>query len=303
MQTIMDTALSSSPEGNSFSFLLGEAQTLNTTGLKVMRNLASAGMIPAFCSRLNGQIRLVYDVAGFMPLSALAAGLTPAKFSSVAASLLGLFCKADQNGFIRLETLLLDADHIMVDPATAVHLIYLPVDSSAPVTAKLDSPELSLRRLLIQFIDNNPNVRSERIARFRSALKNNQTPVSSMLSILTNRLERDPWNDETAASVSGAPVELRLYSMDGLYHFTIRKRGTVIGRDPTRANALLHDSSISGAHCRIFCRDDRWLVEDLGSRNGTRLNGVLLSKHVPTAVVPGDCLKLSTLDFQIREKE
>lgn len=302
MQNIRDTALSSSAEGNSFSYLLADTQTLNTTGLKVMRNLTTVGLIPAFCSRLNGQIRLVYDIAGFMPLSALAANLTPAKFVSIAKRLLELFIKASQNGFIRLESLLLDADHIMVDSSTAVHLIYLPVDTIPPDTSKLESPELTLRQLLIRFVEDNPNVRSERVARLCGALKNSQTPLSGTLSLLEGRQTYDRWNISSPDS-SQKPSGIQLCAVNGVYSFAVSSHGLVVGRDPTRASALLNDRSVSGAHCRIFCQGDHWMVEDLGSRNGTCLNGILLSPHTPAPLAVGDTLKFSTLDFVIKEKE
>jgi diguanylate cyclase (GGDEF)-like protein len=57
-----------------------------------------------------------------------------------------------------------------------------------------------------------------------------------------------------------------------------------IGRDPG-IEMRLEDVGISRRHARIF-RDEkraRYLVEDLGSTNGTRLNGVRLSRPHPLA--------------------
>lgn len=45
-----------------------------------------------------------------------------------------------------------------------------------------------------------------------------------------------------------------------------------IGRAPTNAIAL-DTSSVSGQHCAILPRAGRWIVQDLNSTNGTRLNG------------------------------
>jgi diguanylate cyclase (GGDEF)-like protein len=49
-------------------------------------------------------------------------------------------------------------------------------------------------------------------------------------------------------------------------------RSLTLGRDP-KVEVPLHDEGISRRHCRIFIDDDRYLVEDLGSTNGTLLNG------------------------------
>ncbi|HEX4459296.1 MAG TPA: GGDEF domain-containing protein [Polyangia bacterium] len=58
------------------------------------------------------------------------------------------------------------------------------------------------------------------------------------------------------------------------------ERGVTIGRDP-RAELTLQDEGISRRHCRVFHDKEKnaFFVEDLGSTNGTLLNG----KRVPSA--------------------
>lgn len=46
----------------------------------------------------------------------------------------------------------------------------------------------------------------------------------------------------------------------------------VIGRDP-RCELPLHDDGISRRHCRIFKQRETYAIEDLGSTNGTLVNG------------------------------
>jgi CheY-like chemotaxis protein len=55
---------------------------------------------------------------------------------------------------------------------------------------------------------------------------------------------------------------------------------------------------ISRRHCALFLRDDRVWVRDLGSRNGTYLNGEPLTVARP--LQDGDRLSLSQLAFQVR---
>jgi diguanylate cyclase (GGDEF)-like protein len=50
----------------------------------------------------------------------------------------------------------------------------------------------------------------------------------------------------------------------------------VLGRDP-KSELPLEDEGISRRHCRVFFEDDGFFVEDLGSTNGTLLNGRPLS--------------------------
>ena len=60
-----------------------------------------------------------------------------------------------------------------------------------------------------------------------------------------------------------------------------------IGRAPGCA-VLLDDPTVSSLHARLTRRGDQVVLEDLGSRNGTLLNGRRLK--VATALAPGDRL-------------
>lgn len=295
MQNVRESLFSAASEGNSFCYLLTETQTLNTTGFKVMHNLASTGLLPAYQSHLNGQLRLVYDVADCISLSGAASSLTPPQFVRIVKSLLQLIGKIRTNGFIRMDNLLLDADHVMLDQSWNVHLIYLPIDDHAHTTAQLASPEIVLRRLLTGFIDANPNVRSERVARLNAALKNDKESFPEALEILNMEPTIVP-----AAPQAEASTMLQLVGAGIGCVLSIHQQGAVIGRDTSRATALLSDSSVSGVHCRVYW-DGQWYVEDLGSRNGTRINGKALRVRQPRPLASGDVLQISTLPFSVKE--
>ena len=62
-----------------------------------------------------------------------------------------------------------------------------------------------------------------------------------------------------------------------------------IGRAPD-SRVVLGDTSISRQHARISFRDDAYWLEDLASKNGTRLNGRAIRE--PEALTPGDLIEL-----------
>ncbi len=53
----------------------------------------------------------------------------------------------------------------------------------------------------------------------------------------------------------------------------------VIGRDIREADLCLDSSAVSRQHARILLKGDRYYLEDLGSRNGSSLDGMPLSRH------------------------
>jgi hypothetical protein len=56
--------------------------------------------------------------------------------------------------------------------------------------------------------------------------------------------------------------------------------------------------SVSRCHARLDRGDDGWLLSDLGSHNGTRVNGWLVREPVP--VRPGDLVQFGTATFVIQ---
>jgi hypothetical protein len=73
---------------------------------------------------------------------------------------------------------------------------------------------------------------------------------------------------------------------------------TLIGRS-TDCNLKIASSQVSRNHCRITLGEDSVFVEDLGSANGTLVDGQLLAAHQPTAIAPGAHLIVGPAEFQI----
>ncbi|HSL24137.1 MAG TPA: SpoIIE family protein phosphatase [Vicinamibacterales bacterium] len=65
----------------------------------------------------------------------------------------------------------------------------------------------------------------------------------------------------------------------------------VFGRAET-ADVVLDDRLVSRRHARVYSEGDEWLVEDLGARNGTSVNGRPLS--APRRLVPNDLIELGS---------
>ena len=68
--------------------------------------------------------------------------------------------------------------------------------------------------------------------------------------------------------------------------------GAVIGRSPRNSTLLIDDQTLSREHARFFGDGDVIYIEDLGSTNGTRLNGRQLPARTPSAIAHGDALEL-----------
>jgi pSer/pThr/pTyr-binding forkhead associated (FHA) protein len=71
---------------------------------------------------------------------------------------------------------------------------------------------------------------------------------------------------------------------------------TSIGRAPTNT-ITIPDETASLEHSLISLRSGKWWLEDLGSRNGTLLNGVVIT--APTVISGGDLIGLGQAQFKL----
>ncbi len=93
-------------------------------------------------------------------------------------------------------------------------------------------------------------------------------------------------------TVSAAPAT-RLVATQGPHAgqtFALDADLMTIGREAVHPIALVNDMGVSRTHAQIIKQGDQTLIEDLGSTNGTYVNGVRIS--APTPIKPGDTLQL-----------
>jgi serine phosphatase RsbU (regulator of sigma subunit)/pSer/pThr/pTyr-binding forkhead associated (FHA) protein len=62
--------------------------------------------------------------------------------------------------------------------------------------------------------------------------------------------------------------------------FALERDGTLIGRQPDAA-IYLESLAVSRQHARVTCEGESWFVEDLGSSNGTFVNGARVHGRAP----------------------
>jgi len=74
--------------------------------------------------------------------------------------------------------------------------------------------------------------------------------------------------------------------------------GATLGRSDS-ADIHVEDPFASSVHARIFARSDFMYVEDMGSTNGTYLNGRQLRK--PEQLKPADTIRIGDSEYRYRE--
>lgn len=132
----------------------------------------------------------------------------------------------------------------------------------------------------------------------------------------SNRYGGDPKAEESLASNSNSfetrrpskPLvqHLNISGFDGRGHviryaldpenFALHDYALKIGRAPA-SDLVIDDSTVSRDHAKISLLEDGFYIRDLGSTNGTYINGVKLSPFEASKICSGDSLTFGKLEF------
>jgi DNA-binding NtrC family response regulator len=102
---------------------------------------------------------------------------------------------------------------------------------------------------------------------------------------VTLGVEDEPWSGGdthrgTERLQNGAPTPLAL-SLPGHGTLALGSRIVTLGKN-SRCDVVIHDTTVSGLHCRIIPTRDGWLVRDAASTNGTFVGGVRVESALLT---------------------
>ncbi|MEO8907295.1 MAG: FHA domain-containing protein [Microbacteriaceae bacterium] len=127
------------------------------------------------------------------------------------------------------------------------------------------------------------------------------TPASATAPVAVPR----PTRSSTAGSSNGNPAAT-LLTAGHLVITSGPKQGTELplGREPLTigrsgdSSLIIRDDYTSTHHARLLLWNDKWMIQDLDSTNGTFLGGTRVS--VPTEVTLNTPIKIGTTTFELR---
>jgi serine/threonine-protein kinase len=167
--------------------------------------------------------------------------------------------------------------------ALATVLKVISTDPAPPIgNYRSDVPE-KLERICHQCLNKNPAERLQTAQAFADELRKVRARLSKKPSPMS---VKDTWPSVVLES-SESGEKIRLFSA-----------ATVIGRAP-ECDLILRAKEVSKRHCRIQLEKDQAIVEDLGSANGTLVNGQMIQRSL---LQDGDQLDIAGHVFQVRKR-
>lgn len=88
----------------------------------------------------------------------------------------------------------------------------------------------------------------------------------------------------------------QLIPLDGSNPVAITRNLTIVGRKRGLCDLILDSSSVSKVHCAIAKTDGLLFIRDLGSTNGTKVNGQRVSRG---ALLPGDEIAFANIRYRV----
>jgi len=95
---------------------------------------------------------------------------------------------------------------------------------------------------------------------------------------------------------SGALVTVRSSAIEQGTRFELNAKAITVGRAASNDIRLVNDEYASGTHARVEPRRDGVWVEDIGSTNGTYVNGTRLGRA--HKLLPGDVVRVGETDLR-----
>lgn len=148
-------------------------------------------------------------------------------------------------------------------------------------------------------LDDLPAPRRSGLGRIRTAVRRAEEGLREMLGSAPGLLPGGPGGpaglpradrNDPAPGYGDEPIAPLAFPRGAGVTFTIDRH-----RD---CDLYIADMSVSRVHAQLERHDDGWLLSDLGSTNGTRLNGWRV--RAPVLLQPGDQLKFGNAGFVIQ---
>lgn len=95
-----------------------------------------------------------------------------------------------------------------------------------------------------------------------------------------------------AAESAAAPIAILRSNGAQSEDIAVRRTATSIGRRPQNDHVIAGDPFVSGAHARVEVVDGTITLTDVGSTNGTFVNGARLQAHQPCTLADGDEIQI-----------
>lgn len=288
------------------SYILEDSYKFHLTGYRVLQKQGEKGLIPCSRDRYNGHIKLLYPVANYVPVSTIAVRWSSGLMFECILRIIKILTIVQENGFLQLETVDLDLSHIFIEADNGqVHMIVLPVTSDGK-TLSLESWENRLKKMLLEILGISHQAGNAQRVALRGILREHIDSLDSLnrkikqIAFAGGMQTDSGKRGKTDRMAGNNEVHFVSENPENKIDIVIRKKDFILGKNISIVDAVVNVSpAISRKHCAIHIAETKVYIEDLGSKNHTYVNGMLVQPGQQVEIRPGDKIRLADEEFRI----
>ncbi|MCR5671245.1 MAG: FHA domain-containing protein [Butyrivibrio sp.] len=295
------------------AYTLEEGDKFSDLGLKTLQTRPVKNCVVPGRLILNGSDRLVYKTEELSSVASLSSRIGVKESLRILWDLSALLTELEDSAFLDKRYIDLDAEHVYLrQEDETFRFILVPAETASGEKAQKaksfvggllarcekEAPAAEAARLL-------PGITDSTSAEY------SQIDAMQMLDVIRDVFagaevelpKLVPEKEHKTEGLNDAPlveeVELRYRGPHGAFAFFDRKEEFFIGKEVSNDGVINLNSAVSRRHCKIVNKGVRSFVEDLGSKNGTMLNGVGLLPGQRSALTTGDKLQIADMVFDV----
>ena len=301
--------------------------------LKLIRNIADEGFLIPYPIELNGSNALIYSYGDLVSLTEVTDKINMNEWRRIILKFFDCVETVMKNGFLNVCNLCLDPDHVMLDQEFNIRAVYIPVEgayfyedekefvnalrlfvrTTGENTGFLDS---DFRAVLADAGSTMDRIKTavEKFVPMQNAGNDREQEKRSLFAGLfakkAEAKKQSSKGERAVIHVQGGATEILEEGPVGItlvytgdikpLRFDIKDPGLVIGKQEGSVDLVIPFSkAVSRIHCKVGFEDGAGYIEDLGSSNGTFVNGNRYGKGERTKLEPGDKVKIANVEFEV----
>lgn len=303
-------------------YILNSNDAFYDIGFRVMKNQEKGCLLPCHTLKYNGRIKLVYFTDGLVPLEQKLAEMDVEQMRILISNLFEAIKEVEGNGFLDTRCIELRLARIYVDNRTsAIKLIYLPVnqplgmgnnhDIESEMRAKLIKAMRDIRLSDHPHVQNVVDVLMDGTLNLDGVVRSLRDGIMSVATepgaVQPSVAIMDTDVDVTASKsivrerVFGVgATTLTLKAVDGPVSFVVDRDEYLIGKSAERVDGVIAGNpAISRVHCKVIRENGAFYIADMGSSNGTFLDGIRLATSEKAKIEQGSRIRIANMEFMV----
>lgn len=272
-------------------------------GMKLV-NKSENDIISAVDVIYNNQVRLLFGVEKYKPLYEVASSISDSELAKALIKFVESISQIKNNDFLKISAVDINYNRLFYDAKNnVIKYIVLPINYECDFHDG-ESWSSTFRKTLLLILNivfkNSPRKYEETYYAILDNTKSDEEILDYIAAYDFSMYTVDNSYkavEQPAKKLAGLRLEHN--SDKGNLVFVINKPEFILGKSNSADGFITNSTNVSRHHCKIVVSGDSYMISDLNSTNGTRVNGYYLTPNDFYYLNNGDKLSVADIEFTI----